>query len=78
MSTPVDPQPVTINDFALSYRAKTYGQPAMLTTPWGTPAFKTRQECYRFAAWLLSMAELLPQEDLASSYEEVKAAIENT
>lgn len=42
------------------------------------PQFRTRQQAYRYAAYLVTLAENhLPDEEVASSFEEIKAAIEN-
>ncbi len=42
------------------------------------PLFRTRQEAYRYAAWLISMAEILPDEEGAHSFEVVLNAVRNT
>jgi hypothetical protein len=39
---------------------------------------KTRQQAYRTAAWIKLMGYGLPDEDVASAYEQVEQAIENT
>lgn len=38
----------------------------------------TRQAAFRAVAWILAMAPILPEEDPASSLEDVCRAIENT
>lgn len=38
----------------------------------------TRQQAFRAAAWMVSMAEVLPEEDPPSSFDEVLAAIQRT
>jgi hypothetical protein len=38
----------------------------------------TKQQAYRTAAWLKAMAVVLPDEDEASTYDEVEEAIQNT
>lgn len=44
----------------------------------GIPAFRTRDQVYRYAAWLLVMAEVLPSEgDTEFSFEEVLDAVRN-
>lgn len=47
----------------------------MVLTP---PTFRTRQEAFRFAAWLLALADTLPDEDGAHEFEDVYAAILDT
>lgn len=42
------------------------------------PLFRTKQSAYRFAAWLLVMSDVLPDEDAAVSFEEVLDAVRNT
>lgn len=37
--------------------------------------FRTRQEAYRVCAWIMSMVDILPNEDGAHSYKEVEDAI---
>lgn len=39
---------------------------------------RTRQQAYRTAAWIKLMGEVLPDEEPASSYEDVERAIANT
>lgn len=42
------------------------------------PVFRTKQEAYRFCAWVICYADVLPdEEDNAYSFEEVREAIEN-
>lgn len=41
------------------------------------PTFRTKQAAFRYAAYLVTMAELLPDEDGAHEYEEVLHAIQN-
>lgn len=67
----------TSNEWGLIHRTKTYGMNAMVGPSYGAPRFKTRQACYRFAAWLLYLAENLPEEDVPATFEEVKEAVEN-
>lgn len=40
--------------------------------------FRTRQEAYRFCAWVLALAEVLPNEDDYSTFEEVLEAVQNS
>lgn len=42
------------------------------------PEFRTRQEAYRFCAWAITMADLLPDEDGAHTFEQVLEAVHNT
>lgn len=44
------------------------------------PTFRTRQEAYRYAAWLVSMAEILPDEEGCETHDfaAISAAIRNT
>jgi hypothetical protein len=39
------------------------------------PTFRTKQEAYRFAGWLLALSVTLPDEDGAHDFDEVYAAI---
>lgn len=43
----------------------------------GEPIYRTKQEAYRYAAYLLTMADTLPDEDGAHTYQEVEEAIRN-
>jgi len=47
-----------------------------------TPLFPvkiaTKQQAYRTAAWIKLLAEVLPDEEVGSSYEEIETAISNT
>jgi len=45
-----------------------------------TPTFRTAQQAYRYAAWLATMAEMLPDEAGAEehTFDAVRAAIRNT
>jgi hypothetical protein len=61
----------TANDFGLGLQMSTI-------RPIAYPQFKTKQQAYRFAAWLINMAELLPDETLDHSFDEVNEAIRNT
>jgi len=40
--------------------------------------FRTRQQAFRFCAWALALAEVLPDEDGAHTFEEVQEAIQNS
>ncbi len=43
------------------------------------PIFRTKQSAYRFAGWLLTMAEVLPDEDdRAHTFDEILGAIERS
>jgi len=46
--------------------------------PLMSPKFTTRQSAYRFAAWAVSMADYLPDETPASTWEEVLTAVQST
>lgn len=39
---------------------------------------RTRQQAYRTAAWIKAMADVLPDEVIASSYVDIEMAINNT
>lgn len=40
------------------------------------PLFRTQQEAFRYAAWLVNMAEYyLPNEEVPSSFDEVREAV---
>ena len=41
------------------------------------PTFRTKQEAFRYAAYLVTMAALLPDEEGAHDFEEVIHAIQN-
>ena len=41
------------------------------------PYFTTKQGAYRFAAWLVSMAEMLPDEPGAATFEDVLKAVQS-
>lgn len=43
----------------------------------GMPTFRTQQEAFRYAAWLVSMAEVLPHEDGEHTFEQVLDAVRN-
>lgn len=76
------PQVNTANEFFLGFtRAhyNTFDKDHGVIRPSGLlPVFCTRQQAYRFAAWLVCMAELLPEEELPSTFEEVLAAIQSS
>lgn len=42
------------------------------------PLFRTKQSAYRYAGWLMTMADMLPDEDGAHSWEQVLHAIRNS
>ena len=43
------------------------------------PYFNTKQGAYRFAAWLITMADLLPDElDSTATFEDVLKAVQST
>lgn len=42
------------------------------------PTFRTRQAAFRYAAYLLTMAEVLPDEDGEHTFEQVLNAVRNT
>lgn len=58
--------------FAMNGRAKfiRQGQPSV-------PTFRTKQAAFRYAAYLITMAEILPDEEGAHDFEEVIHAIQN-
>lgn len=61
----------TMNEFGLGLQMKTI-------RPIAFPQFTTKQQAYRFAAWLVFMAESLPDEMLDHSFLEIADAIKNT
>lgn len=75
----------TLNEYAISYgenlpnhslaqmgRGKFVRQQVA-----GIPTFRTQQAIFRYAAWLLTMAELLPHEDGEHTFEQVLDAVRN-
>lgn len=42
------------------------------------PTFRTRQQAFRYCAWVLSMVDILPDEPGAHEFEEVLDAVRNT
>lgn len=62
----------TSNDFIFAYN-QARGVVAMTVVQ-----AQTRQQAYRAAAWLVAMGEMLPDENPASSFEEVLAAVRST
>lgn len=60
----------TTNEFLLSAYAG-----GSTIAPAFHPKFSTRQQAYRFAAWLETMAETLPEEPGKATYDQVRAAI---
>lgn len=70
----------TANEFLLGLSSIS-GQPA-IEAAFIRPVFRSRQQAFRFAAWLATMAETLPDETPeathAHSFEEILAAIQNT
>ena len=73
-----DPEPPinTMNEFLLS-SAGTAGMGAYIM-PQFHPRFVSRQQAYRFGAWLETMAEVLPEEDGRHTYDQIRRAIRNT
>jgi hypothetical protein len=78
-------KPNTINEFLLSLH--TYvsddsetlngiGRYVRQNRP-TVPSFHTRQAAYRYAAWLILFADMLPNEEGGHSFVEVEAAIAN-
>lgn len=61
----------TINDFLIVSRGKTLAplMPILITS---------RQQAFRTAAWIALMGEMLPNEEVASTFDEVSTAIRNT
>lgn len=41
------------------------------------PIFRTKQEAFRFCAWVMALAAVLPDEDGAHTFEEVLEAVQN-
>lgn len=61
----------TDNDFMISSNGRNLAPllPVQITT---------KQQAYRTSAWLKTLAVMLPDEDEASTYDEVEKAIQNT
>lgn len=75
----------TTNEFALhagtnlpNHSTTLDGRGKFVRTGAERPVFRTRQSAYRFAAWLLAMAERLPDEEDAVTFDQVREAVENT
>jgi len=69
----IDTQPIEVdntNEFGLGGQAGTI-------RPIRYPEFTTRQQAWRFAAWLKLMARTLPEEPLDHTFEEIEDAIKN-
>ncbi|SDU42341.1 hypothetical protein [Jiangella alkaliphila] len=62
----------TDNDFAIAYNAG-HGLVPLLPVQ-----VTTKQQAYRVAAYIKIMGDLLPDEPVASTYDEVERAISNT
>ncbi len=83
---PVEETPVnTFNEYAIGYNRNLDNTTHALNGRAGfirqqvdgVPTFRTKQEAYRYAAYLVSMAEVLPDEDGAHDFETVLNAISN-
>jgi len=83
---PRDDIPVnTLNEYAIGYGKNLDNHSSALAGRAGfirqmtgdVPTFRTKQEAYRYAAYLVSMAEVLPDEDGAHEFDEVLAAVQN-
>lgn len=61
----------TMNEFGL-------GKQMDLIRPIAFPQFTTKQQAFRFAAWLVFMAETLPDETMDHTFLEIAEAIKNT
>lgn len=61
----------TMNEFGLGLQMNSI-------RPIAFPQFTSKQQAYRFAAWLINMAEMLPDEPLDHTFDEVNEAIRNT
>jgi hypothetical protein len=64
------------NDFLLS-SFHLFGQPIIGPMLKVDPGFTTKQQAYRFAAYLIDMALVLPDEDPPSTFEEIQSAVRN-
>lgn len=62
----------TANDFGFCH------SPLLGVASMVYPCISTRQQAYRTAAWVLALAELLPNEEVASTFEQVQTAINNS
>lgn len=65
----------TTNDMAV---CSVLGPSSSVGSMFVNPRVVTKQQAYRFAAWTVVLAELLPDEDPPSTFEEVMKAIRNT
>lgn len=65
----------TNNDFALAFRNGSAGKALY---PLFKPAHRTKQSAYRYAAWLIGMAEVLPDEPGEHTFEQILEAVRNT
>lgn len=63
----------TINEFGLGVRE------GLGIRPIAHPMFRNKQQAYRFAAWLMEMSEVLPDDSLgAHSFEQIREAIKRS
>jgi hypothetical protein len=74
----------TTNEYALhsgtnmpNHSTTLSGRGKFVRTGAERPIFRTKQAAYRYAAWLLCLAEALPDEDDAVSFEQVLEAVES-
>lgn len=70
----------TSNDFLLGTHTIPINGAKAVSPVLHHPDFRTRHQAYRFAAWLVLMAEILPEEEGQEgiSFEQVVKAIQNT
>jgi hypothetical protein len=72
MSGPLEQKEInTSNEFAICASNKSI-YPAF------PPTLRTRQQAYRFAAWVVAMAEILPDEPQDDTFLDILHAIRNT
>lgn len=62
----------TTNEFGLGCQANSVVRPIRF------PEFLTKQQAFRFAAWLVFISEVLPDEPLDHTFLEIAEAIKNT
>lgn len=61
-----------------SYAAEGLATFVTIMRPGGYPVFRTKQAAYRVAAWLVALADVLPDEELPSAFDEVLNAVRDT
>lgn len=54
-----------------------YGARGKVLVPTVIPICRTKQQAYRTAVWLKNLAEILPDEEVPSTFEEIDEAVRN-